>query len=41
VEVLVGTQRAAPAPRVEDPLTRRSADPAEVGALRRKCSGKE
>jgi hypothetical protein len=31
VEVLVRTQRAAPAPRVEDPLNGRSADPAEVG----------
>jgi hypothetical protein len=34
VEVIVGTQRAAPAPRVEDSLIRRLANPVEVGALR-------
>jgi hypothetical protein len=41
VGVLVGTRRAAPAQRAEDPLTGRSADPAEVGKLHRKCSGQE
>jgi len=41
VEVLVGTRRDAPAPRVEDPSTGRLVYPTEVGELCQKCLGQK